>query len=239
MRLTEILRKTAQGFTGPSAPEMFQPEFNKLLKPLTGSLKYYYDEEDGVHYVQIVDTSIKFEPKTRYHEQLIERFNGEVYRVLADLTLNDATDLFPFSAVQVDTIYVDKDFQNKGYSRLAYKVAFKETKSTLVAGNNQTPGGRRNWVSLDKMPEVEVIGYIRLLPRDIEDSDIMEKVLERGGQYEGKRGKYHFFLFEAFKSTDGSEMAIDHENVIRLYHDITGTAKGINSEVGLLARWIG
>jgi hypothetical protein len=121
MRLTEILRKTAQGFTGPSTSEMFQPEFNKLLKPLTGSLKYYYDEEDGVHYVQIVDTSIKFEPKTRYHEQLIERFDGEVYRVLADLTLNDATELFPFRAVQVDTIYVDKDFQNKGYSRLHLK----------------------------------------------------------------------------------------------------------------------
>lgn len=239
MKLNEILRKTTQGFIGPSEPEVFQPEFNKLLKPLTNSLKYYYDEEDGVCTIQIVDTDIKFEPKTRYHEQLIERFNGEVYRVLADLTLNDATDLFPFRAVQVDTIYVDKDFQNKGYSRLAYKIAFKETKSTLVAGNNQTPGGRRNWVSLDKMPEVEVIGYIRLLPRDIDDSDIMEKVLERGGQYEGKRGKYHFFLFEAFKAADGSEMTIDYENVIQLYHDITGTAKGINSEVGLLARWIG
>lgn len=239
MKLTEILRKKESGYSGPSAPEFFHPEFNSILKPINGTLKYYYDEEDGVHTVQIVDTTIKFEPKTPYHEQLAKKFNGELYRVLADLTLNDATDLFPFKAVQVDSIYVDKDFRNKGYAKLVYKMAFKETKATLVAGNNQTPGGRMNWVSLSKIPEIEVIGYIRLLPRDIEDSDIMEKVLERGGQYEGKRGKYHFFLFESFISTEGSEMTIDHNNIIKLYHDVTGTASGINSEVGLLARWNG
>lgn len=236
MRLTEILRKSSTGYQAPAAPVLFNPQLNDELKPLHGTLKFYYENEDDVITIQLVNDDVPFEPTSQYHQQLKGRF-GKLYRVLADLTLNSASDMFPFRAVQVDSIHVAKDFQNKGLARELYKLVFNTTKSSLVAGDQQTPGGRRNWVSLLKMPEVEVIGYIKLLPGDLEKPEIMEAVLERGGQYEGKSGKYHFFLFESFISKSGDEVTIDHENIIQLYRDIAPT-NNLNANVGLIARWI-
>ena len=82
---------------------------------------------------------------------------------------------FPIdNAYQVSTVTVDEDYRGKGIAKSLYGVALSILKITLIAGSQQTPGGKRNWMSLAQIPGVEVRGYVEL-----ENSDLKYKKLHK------------------------------------------------------------
>ena len=82
---------------------------------------------------------------------------------------------FPIdNAYQVSTVTVDEDYRGKGIAKSLYGVALSILKITLLAGSQQTPGGKRNWMSLAQIPGVEVRGYVEL-----ENSDLKYKKLHK------------------------------------------------------------
>jgi GNAT superfamily N-acetyltransferase len=82
---------------------------------------------------------------------------------------------FPIdNAYQVSTITVDEDYRGQGIAKALYGVALSILKITLLAGSQQTPGGKRNWMGLAQIPGVEVRGYVEL-----ENSDLKYKKLHK------------------------------------------------------------
>lgn len=63
-------------------------------------------------------------------------------------------------AYYVEWINVDPNFTGGGVAKSLYGVALKILGFTLVAGDSQSPGGRRNWASLTKIPGCVVKGFV-------------------------------------------------------------------------------
>lgn len=63
-------------------------------------------------------------------------------------------------AYYVEWINVDPDFTGGGVAKSLYGVAMKILGYILVAGDSQSPGGRRNWASLSKIPGCAVKGFV-------------------------------------------------------------------------------
>lgn len=157
---------------------------------------------------------------------------------------------FPLKgAVQVDTITVDEDYRGVGLAKALYGIVLTIMKRPLLAGSSQTPGGRRNWVSLASIPGVEMKGYIELdeddliadpkidRPIDIKRTDrtidtIMGKL---GGQHLGdSRLGSSFFAFDVKPNTTGKELeAYVKTNLSKVYGDYT------TENTGLYAVWNG
>lgn len=156
---------------------------------------------------------------------------------------------FPLkNAVQVDTITVDEDYRGIGLAKALYGIVLTILKRPLVSGSSQTPGGRRNWVSLASIPGVQMKGYIEL-EDDALDTDprisnpryakqaeknidtIMGKL---GGQYIGSRFDSDFFAFDVQPNTTGKELeGYVNTNLSKVYggYEVNNT--------GLYAIWTG
>jgi GNAT superfamily N-acetyltransferase len=85
-------------------------------------------------------------------------------------------DEFPLKrAVQVNSITVDEDYRGMSLAKALYGIVLTIMKRPLLAGTSQTPGGRRNWVSLANIPGVQMKGYVSIDEGDLEpikpDSD--------------------------------------------------------------------
>jgi len=83
----------------------------------------------------------------------------------------------------VDTIVTDPEYRGMGLSKALYGVAMTILKATLVAGEAQTPGGRLNWVSLQRIPGVEIKGLIRVHNSVLDNA--ADALMKLGGQYVG------------------------------------------------------
>lgn len=156
---------------------------------------------------------------------------------------------FPLTnALQVYTITVDEDYRGRGIAKALYGIVLTIMKRPLLAGDSQTPGGRRNWVSLSQIPGVSMKGYVGIEDveldyekqaypagqRSVEHTidTIMGKL---GGEYIGK-GKYglEFFAFDVKPTTSGKELeAYVKTNLSKVYD---GSYSLIN---GLYATWTG
>lgn len=158
---------------------------------------------------------------------------------------------FPLKgALQVGTITVDEDYRGAGLAKALYGIVLTIMKRPLVAGDSQTPGGRRNWVSLAGIPGVEMKGYVRISEDEL-DADpeyagtyhasraaknidtIMGKL---GGQYmgSGSRGGNHYFAFDVQPNATGKELeSAIKTNLSRVYHT------NYDLDSGLYAVWTG
>lgn len=162
-------------------------------------------------------------------------------RVVGYLSLGYDT-RFPIpKAMTVEGISVAADYVNRGFAKSLYRLAMQTLGFTLLAGGEQTPGGRRNWVSIAKMPEVDVIGYIELETSDHEnlDDEIIDKVMSMGAQHIGS-SKTHFsereyFEFDVDFASTGKELKSGTAKQLKLYTD---QDERINATVGMYARWI-
>lgn len=124
----------------------------------------------------------------------------------------------------VKTITVDETRRGIGIAKALYGIVLAQLKATLVSGDSQTPGGRRNWLSLASIPGVEVKGLLKIddsefgpkkeLPADPDPNDeydynaqqtyaqdMIEMLMQLGFQYVGKsRGQFgdvdHYFAFD-------------------------------------------
>lgn len=179
-------------------------------------------------------------------------------KLIAELTLHSAG-RFPLKdAVQVGTITVDEDYRGGGLAKALYGIVLTIMKLPLVAGDSQTPGGRKNWMSLSQIPGVEMKGYFSIYPNDLEfiDSDIGHDARDRrwidnknaqaekkidiimgqlGGQYIGGDRNGHYFAFDVQPDTTKQELkAYVDTRLNKVYGGYDSS-----SNTGLYAVWTG
>jgi hypothetical protein len=149
--------------------------------------------------------------------------------------LNISRAIFPIdNAVKVESITVDEDYRGMGLAKSLYGIVLTIMKKTLLAGDEQTPGGRRNWASLSQIPGVQVYGYVAIENDELDryTNEIMGKL---GGDYMGETGNYHYFRFNVRPNTTGKELeSYVKSKKIKLYGDSWNSAVG-----GLYAIWTG
>jgi hypothetical protein len=145
--ITEITRLSPGQFPGLDlSRKTIDLDLNKL-KPLPGGsgLRYYTMASGYVKDIRILTTDNK---------------------LAGQLTLSKSN--FPMdNAYESNSITVDKKYRGQGIGKSLYGIALSIMKYTLVSGNEQTPGGRRNWSSIANIPGVEVNGYVKFNQFDL------------------------------------------------------------------------
>jgi ribosomal protein S18 acetylase RimI-like enzyme len=160
------------------------------------------------------------------------------------LTLGSAKSIFPDPrALEVGVITVDEDYRGQGIARLLYTIALKNLGRTLVAGEKQTPGGRRNWVSLAGIPGVEVRGFLSIEDWDLDYNKIIDTIMGKlGADYLGVVGSLRphtrrVFAFDVQPGKTGRELEAQVKTQLsRIYHD-WGAEKIAEFDTGLYAVW--
>lgn len=230
MRVSEIEAIPASQFSG--GKDVLGT--NKLparmhRRPLPGGtdLQYAVDQDQGGKRVSIVDPGMPGITQPQ---------------VVAMLHL-DPVDYLP-KTVQVGSITVDEDYRGQGLARALYKIVFTVMRKNLLSGYSQTPGGRRNWMSLATMPGVEVHGLVQI-PKQIFDmgrtatpspghqsySDrVIDQIMQLGGQYFGKSNNSTYWLFDVVPGRGSLQPAVKN-SLSKLY--------GYDADNLLLARWTG
>jgi len=148
--------------------------------------------------------------------------------------------------VQVGTITVDEDYRGRSIAKSLYGIVLTIMQRPLLAGGSQTPGGRRNWLSISQIPGVEVQGWLRidndrLDPALIDDAEKNIDILmgRIGAQHLGQSrrgfyGGYQFFSFDVQPGRTGKELeSVVKTQLNRLYNE------SYRVTTGLLATWTG
>ena len=145
--------------------------------------------------------------------------------------------------LQVETITVDEDYRGRGLAKALYNIVLTVMKRPLVAGSAQTPGGRRNWLSLIQTPGVDVKGVVQLDNRSLDSTNAapgskheksiektIDNVMELGGQF---LGKDKYFSYWAFDVVPGRGQLAPHikNSLSRIY--------GYDTPTTLVATWSG
>jgi hypothetical protein len=175
-------------------------------------------------------------------------------QLIGKLSVSEAK-YFPLKgAVQVDTITVDEDYRGMSLAKALYGIVLTIMKRPLLAGSSQTPGGRRNWLSLASIPGVEMKGYFSMDEEEIDpvaakgpysmttpaqvNKNIDIIMGQLGGQHMGKglNGRHQgdeYFAFDVQPDTTKQEL--------KAYVDtkLSKVYGGYNSDTGLYAVWTG
>ena len=281
-KLDEIERLSKSGYEGGKDTLDVAYGAAKTVKLLPGGsgLLYSVGTDDGEIEVKLWDKVNKGEyewtpePKklpyynNREHASRVEYwksrnerrkalFDRSPGRLVGRLTLHKTYNFPIANALQVGTITVDEQYRGVGLAKALYGIVLTIMKRPLVAGSSQTPGGRKNWMSLASIPGVEMKGFLSVDDYDLETDDtsnlgrssdkryydsknkaaenridtIMGKL---GGQYLGKsRGGAHYFAFDVQPNTTKQELkAYVDTNLSKVYGNY-------NSETGLYAIWTG
>jgi GNAT superfamily N-acetyltransferase len=171
-------------------------------------------------------------------------------QLIGKLSVETDTSGFPLRrAVQVSTITVDEDYRGVGIAKALYGIVLTILKRPLLAGTSQTPGGRRNWVSLASIPGVEMKGWVALDETEFDASERgwgraspakVEKTIDTimgqlGGQHIGKNSYgTDYFAFDVRPNTTGTELeAAVKTKLSQVY------GSNYNSNAGLYAVWTG
>jgi GNAT superfamily N-acetyltransferase len=152
-------------------------------------------------------------------------------------------------AVQVNTITVDEDYRGVGIAKALYGIVLTILKRPLLAGTSQTPGGRRNWISLASIPGVEMKGWMAIDETQLDptvsrysgttpaqaNKNIDTIMGELGGQYIGQNSYgTDYFAFDVQPNTTGTELeAAVKTKLSRIY------GSNYDSNAGLYAVWTG
>jgi GNAT superfamily N-acetyltransferase len=266
--LTEIERLSKDSYTGGKR-ELSDYKYpgDKLLQPLPGGSGLMYALKNtnyGGTYIFIIDpNAVESEPvmgRYEFRSEFQKRLKawrknpGEVKpRIVAKLSVS------PFSspiknAVQVGSITVDEDYRGKGLAKALYGIVLTIMKKTLVAGGEQTPGGRANWLSLANIPGVEIKGFVQL---DSDDANynpddwpnapaynkarkkheksvdtLYDNLMKLGGQFIGKNNYEEYWAFDVMPGNGELAPAVKN-SLSKLYTDSGYEA------TGLYARWTG
>jgi hypothetical protein len=169
-------------------------------------------------------------------------------QLIGKLSVSNANNFPLKGAVQVDTITVDEDYRGVGLAKALYGIVLTILKRPLLAGSSQTPGGRRNWLSLASIPGVEMKGYFSMDEDDLDtrrdpyssttpakaNKNIDTIMGQLGGQHIGSnRHGEEFFAFDVQPDTSKQELkAYIDTNLSKVYG-------GYNSSTGLYAVWTG
>jgi hypothetical protein len=141
------------------------------------------------------------------------------------------------NAVAVEVITVDEDYRNMGIAKALYGIVLTIMKRPLVAGESQTAGGQRNWVSLASIPGVDMKGWLSIDQSDLDDHENIDIIMGKlGGQYIGKdRSSREYFAFDVRPNTTGKELESHVKTYLsKVYDDYNG-----DYDSGLYAVWTG
>lgn len=158
-----------------------------------------------------------------------DRKRGVPGQLIAKLSVEPGSSFPMKGAVQVDTITVDEDYRGQGLAKSLYGIVLTLMKKPLLSGSAQTPGGRLNWLSLSKIPGVEMKGYVTLHDFELLDKQIDTIMGQLGGQYIGKSGREHYFAFDVVPGTGELAPAVK-TSLSRVYGSY---------DTGLYAVWTG
>jgi len=173
----------------------------------------------GQDYINVITPPVK-EPdeSNRAYKERVQYWNsankralktpGQLIGKLLITPADTRTSQFPLpNAVRVDTITVDEDYRGRGIAKALYGIVLTIMKLPLVAGSMQTPGGRKNWVSLASIPGVEMKGYVGLETYDLNSRNIDTVMGQLGGEHIGRaKNGEAFFAFDVQPTTTGKEL---------------------------------
>jgi len=170
-------------------------------------------------------------------------------QLIGKLSVESDSDFPLRRAVQVSTITVDESYRGAGIAKALYGIVLTILKRPLLAGTSQTPGGRRNWVSLASIPGVQMKGWLALDETELDASyrgwsrtspAKVEKNIDTimgqlGGQHLGQnRSGTDYFAFDVQPNTTGTELeAAVKTKLSQVY------GSNYNSDAGLYAVWTG
>lgn len=279
--LDEIERLSRSGFEGGKEHLDLEYDAGKIVKKLPGGSGLLYsiaDEGSGEFKIRLWDPTDKgqFQPleqPTKYswmssreykdrlksweqrNAMLQNKFARSPGKLIGELQVSKPYNFPLKNALKVDIITVDEDYRGIGLAKALYGIVLTIMKRPLLAGSSQTPGGRRNWVSLSQIPGVQMKGYFGIDEYDLRTVDAekaerwnksyiqarnkqAEKTIDTimgqlGGQYIGKTSDEVFFAFDVKPDTTGKELkAYVDTNLTKVYG-------GYNSSAGLYAVWTG
>lgn len=226
--INEIEAIPAWGYSGGKETLSDYNNINpSTLKPLPGGSDFAYaiETEGYLTRVLLVDTKKNLTDAIAYLE----------------LTKDDSP--IKGKPLQVETITVDEDYRGRGLAKALYGIVLTIMKRPLLAGYSQTPGGRRNWMSLVNIPGVEVKGIVPLENRDLEVRNLnysgtnekrvektIDQVMQLGGQFLGHSKYFTYWAFDVIPGKGQLQPYIKN-SLSKIYgYDATNT---------LLARWVG
>jgi len=244
--LTEIERISKYDFTGGKEflKDPRHPKLNKnTVRELPGG--------SGLKYTIV---------KRNVDDLTIKMLDKEANDVIGSLSLNKDRHFPIKDSYRVNIITVDEDYRNQGIAKALYGVALTELKITLLAGDSQTPGGRKNWLSLANIPGVEIKGYVvideadlktdRQIDKKLHDKFDIESIKRRnakaeerinilmsklGGQYMGSvDGDAIYFAFDVVPGTAELKPAVKTQLNTLYYSDYV-----MYYFTGLYAKWSG
>jgi hypothetical protein len=259
--LSEIERLYHGDYTGGKGElSGYKNPGNKSLKPLPGGSGLKYTIKQGTSYdatstyIFIIDPKSvsstdapkkhRFEFDSEYATRLRawEKTNGKSGpAIVAKLSVSNVDLPIP-NAVQVGSITVDEDYRGIGLAKALYGIVLTIMGKTLVAGGEQTPGGRRNWLSLVNIPGVEVKGFVQLDDEEVNPNDSWadeadvdknhDILMKLGGQYIGQNRWSELWAFDVVPGKGELKPAI--RTTLSQVYDDYGSA-----QTGLFARWVG
>jgi hypothetical protein len=171
---------------------------------------------------------------------IVVAFDGD--RRIGAITTNRTPVKWAKNAFTVDVVTTSERYRAQGVIKALYRAMLWRMKITLLAGYSQTSGGKRNWLSLLSMPNVEVKGLIvlddrSLPPTDIRTTDMrgyeisiadenMDLLMSMGAEHLGSFADTHYFAFDVVPGT--GELVPYVKNKLSTIYD--GNAQ-------LFARW--
>jgi len=218
--ITEIYKISSGNFVG-DANDVGHEFTPKTAKPLPGGSGMLY--------------SVK---NRGAEEKVITIYNPKEKEAIGSLVLEYSvwhSAIMPNSYI-VDTVAVLNKYRGQGYGLALYGIALSELKFTLIAGDSQTPNGRKSWVNLASIPGVEVKGLVGIYDEtfddyDLDTDDVIENIMNLGAQYLGNHKERHYFAFDVVEGTGELQPAIKNE-LSAVYSDNEYKAT-------LYARWVG
>ena len=137
-------------------------------------------------------------------------------------------------SVQVGSITVDEDYRGRGLAKALYGIVLTIMKKTLISGSSQTPGGRRNWLSLASIPGVEIKGLLDLYNFQLEKvrqvDNTIDQLMQLGGQFVAKDNDRTYWAFDVVPGNGQLTPAVKNK-LSKLY--------GYDSDNLLMATWTG
>lgn len=188
-------------------------------------------------------TGLVYHVNRQSEEMVIAIADPSTQEVVGYIELRQAPHFPMKNAHMVTMIAVDPERRGQGTARALYGIYLSILKYPLLAGTDQSPGGRRNWLSLANIPGVVVRGYIPVMDSDFDQfgdqSDrsgkkfdkFLSSVMAMGGEYLGRKLPRHYFAFDVVPGNGELEPAVKQQ--LKLY----GYAEFSN--LGLYAVWNG
>ncbi len=223
MRATEFVTEIekmdqSQYRGGKDTLDSYSTPGKKHLRALPGGSDLMYSITSDAYgsYVHIVDPGIPGITKPS---------------IVASLSL--VKGVIPDS-VQVGAITVDEDYRGRGLAKALYGIVLTIMKKTLISGSSQTPGGRRNWLSLASIPGVEIKGLLDLANFQLEKSkqvdNTIDQLMQLGGQFVARDNNDTYWAFDVVPGNGQLAPAVKNK-LSKLY--------GYDSTNLLMATWTG